>query len=35
MSTDIEIRRDPANCAGQDPELLLRHVSQDARGARI
>ncbi len=24
MSTDIEIRRDPANCAGQDPELLLR-----------
>ena len=24
MSTDIEIRRDPVNCAGQDPELLLR-----------
>ena len=24
MSTDIEIRRDPVNCAGQNPELLLR-----------
>ena len=24
MSTDIEIRPDPVNCAGQNPELLLR-----------
>lgn len=24
MTTDIEIRREPVDCAGQDPELLLR-----------